>query len=130
MLVERHTYESAKCFEEKMRERGMLPMQGNRLRLEMLRSLKFPMIRGPRPIGDLIKGVENNNVYTWFQVAILLRHPLLCWHEREDVLKRHADRPLEERHEYWDSVLTALALGDQQKLPRCCKLLKELGLLP
>lgn len=112
MTVERYTRESALQFEAKMAERGFAPVQGQQRRLDILRAAGLPCINGPRPISS--GGVEMN-IYTFSEAAMILRHPLLCWHERAAILKRgggrSAPRPMDERRMYWAGVLVALALG-------------------
>lgn len=112
MVVERYTHERAVQIEAQYLARGMAPVQGNLRRREIMRATGLPWIRGPRPLAN---GTIEINMYTWAEAATILRHPSLCWHERERMLKRGADRKapwtIERRRAYWAACLTALALA-------------------
>lgn len=112
MVVERHTHERAVQIEAQYRERGFASVQGQQRRLDILKAAGLPRINGPRPLPR--REVEYN-IYTFSEAAMILRHPLLCWHERAAILcrgnSRLAPQPMDERRKYWASVLVALALG-------------------
>ena len=125
MTVERHTHERALQFEAQMAERGFAPVQGQQRRLDILRAAGLPCINGPRPLPG--GGVEMN-IYTFSEAAMILRHPLLCWHERAAILKRgeygegvtrvgDVLRTMADRRMYWAGVLVALALGPVELIP-------------
>lgn len=111
MVVERDTYERAVQIEAQMAERGLASVQGSTRRFGILRAAGLPIILGPRPVRP---DVVENNIYTFIEAALVLRHPDLCWHMREAILKRGADRKapwkMEARRATWAAVLTALAL--------------------
>jgi hypothetical protein len=115
MVVERYTYERALEIQTKLEARGFTFVQQQQRRLDILKAAGLPRISGPRAL--LNGSVEMGNVYTFEEAATILRHPYLCWHEREAILKRGADRKapwtMEARRSYWSACISALALGVQ-----------------
>lgn len=112
MVVERYTHERAMQIEADMRARGMAPVHGQQRRIDILRAAGLPLVCKPRAVA----GGFENNVYTWVEAAMILKHPALCWHEREAILKRGGGREpwtIARRRAYWASCVTALALGAQ-----------------
>jgi hypothetical protein len=87
MVVERYTYERALEIQTKFEARGFTFVQAQQRRLDILAAAGLPRIPGPRalPGPGGVDGVEYGNVYTFEEAATILRHPSLCWHEREAI---------------------------------------------
>jgi hypothetical protein len=116
MVVERYTYERALEIQTKFEARGFTFVQQQQRRLDILKAAGLPRISGPRALSN--GSVEMGNVYTFEEAATILRHPYLCWHEREAILKRGANVrvgdelwTMEARRSYWSACISALALG-------------------